>query len=121
VKKKLLLVDDNKTICRLIEEFLGNKYDLIVQNNGLKAFEWLQAGNMPDLIISDINMPDMDGHEFVKQLKFSGLFSNIPIIMLSSVDDSKERVHFLKMGVADYIVKPFNPEELELRMDNIFK
>ncbi|MEA3317513.1 MAG: response regulator, partial [Bacteroidota bacterium] len=78
---------------------------------------WLQKGNMPNLIVVDIEMPNMNGYEFLKLVKASGFFKEIPVIMLSGVDSSDERVKCLKLGAKDFIVKPFNPEELELKVE----
>lgn len=78
---------------------------------------WLQAGNVPDLIVSDLEMPKMDGFELITQLKESGYFADIPIMILSSRDSSEDRVKCLKLGAEDYLMKPFNPEELLIRIE----
>jgi two-component system, chemotaxis family, chemotaxis protein CheY len=119
--KKILIVDDKPELARIVQQFLSKHYEPVIKTNGMDAFSWLEQGNIPDLIISDINMPEMDGEEFIKQLKNSGFFSKIPVIMLSSTEETGEKVKFLKLGVEDYIVKPFNPEELELRVSKILK
>jgi len=117
--KKILVVDDKPELSRIVDQFLNKKYKVVIKNNGLEALAWLQDGEIPDLIISDINMPEMDGEELLKQLKSSGFFKDIPVIILSSIEETGEKVKFLKLGAADYIVKPFNPEELELRIERI--
>jgi len=119
MKKQILVIDDKPEISRIIKMFLGNEYSVISKNNGLDAFEWLRSGNMPDSIISDIQMPELDGFEFVKQLKISGSYNNIPIIMLSSIEESNQRIALYKLGVDDYMIKPFNPEELQVRLSNV--
>ena len=78
----------------------------------------LQNGYLPDLILCDIKMPELDGKSFLKQLKVTGAFRKIPFIALSSIDTSSTRVYMLKAGANDYIVKPFNPEELIARINN---
>lgn len=105
----------------LLENFLSQSFNVVVMGNGKEAFDWLQSGQIPALIIADINMPEMDGYEFVKSLKTSGYFRDIPIIMLSGNDSSTERVKFLRLGARDYLVKPFNPEELMLRVELLLK
>ncbi len=77
------------------------------------------AGNMPDLIISDIRMPEMRGDEFLAYLKLNELFKQIPVVMLSSEDSTSERIRLLEEGAEDYIVKPFNPQELKIRIKKI--
>ncbi|PKV64260.1 response regulator receiver domain-containing protein [Polaribacter sp. Hel1_33_96] len=120
MRKKILVVDDEITICLLLENFLSEEYDVISFNNGINALEWLE-GNLPDLIISDIEMPNMDGYEFLGQVRDRGFTKHTPIIMLSAKSESKERIKCYKLGAQDYLTKPFNPEELEeLVKKNLF-
>jgi DNA-binding response OmpR family regulator len=116
MKKKILAIDDERTIRVLLENFL-KEYDVTTKNDGLEGMLWLQNGNMPDLIVADIQMPNLDGYEFVKQVRASGFFKDIPMIMLSGIESSAEKVKCLKLGASDYMVKPFNPEELAVRID----
>lgn len=115
--KKILVVDDSPSISNLIVRFLNKKYIVETKENGLEALIWIQQGNIPDLLITDWQMPKMDGVELIKRLKESGYFRDIPIIVLSSKDSSADRVLCLKLGAEDYIVKPFNPEELLIRIE----
>ena len=66
-------------------------------------------------------MPEMDGFSLLRHLKSSGLFEDIPVIILSSNDNSAEKIRCLKLGADDYLIKPFNPEELDIRIANILK
>ena len=115
--KKILVVDDKSSISNLLVQFLSHQYNVETKEDGLEALTWLQEGNIPDLVITDLQMPNMDGIELIKRLKESGYFKNIPIIVLSSKDSSADRIQCLKLGADDYIVKPFNPEELLLRIE----
>ena len=119
--KNILVVDDTVIMRNLIKKFLGQVYTVKLAENGLEAFLSMQEGYIPDLIISDIQMPKLDGFEFLEQIKSTGFLKDIPVIMLSSVDDSNTKVKFLKLGVSDYLTKPFNPEELVIKVDNIFQ
>lgn len=119
MKKKILIVDDKPTIGKVLTLYLGTEYDVIYVENPLKALEWLNAGNQPDLIISDIRMPLMRGDEFLTHLKSSPLFNYFPVIILSSEENSAERIQLLMNGAEDYIVKPFNPLELKIRIKRI--
>ena len=121
MKKNILVVEDERSMQMLLENFLSQSFSVVVMGHGKEAFDWLQSGQIPALIIADINMPEMDGYEFVKSLKTSGYFRDIPIIMLSGTDSSTERVKFLRLGARDYLVKPFNPEELMLRVELLLK
>lgn len=117
--KKVLLIDDEVTILKLLNHYLSSYYSVTMKNDGEQALLWMQEGNIPDVIVADIQMPNMDGDGFLKQLKTSGFFKDIPVIMLSGLENSAERIKFLKMGARDYVVKPFNPEELYLRIKNL--
>jgi DNA-binding response OmpR family regulator len=119
MKKIILAIDDEAVIRKLLENFLGKKYDVITKANGIEAMSYIQSGNIPDLIICDILMPEMNGYDFVKQIRSSGLFSSIPLLMLSGEEDSKTRISFYKLKVRNFITKPFNPEELEVLVDLI--
>lgn len=74
---------------------------------------------MPDLIISDIRMPHMTGDDFLKYMKNNELFKSIPIVILSSEESTTERIRLLEEGAEDYILKPFNPLELKIRIKKI--
>ncbi|HBB91026.1 MAG TPA: two-component system response regulator [Bacteroidales bacterium] len=114
--RKILVIDDEITIRTLLDKFLSNQFDVTAMGNGQEALNWLQSGNIPDLIIVDLEMPSMDGFEFLSQVKASGYFRSIPVMMLSGVDSSAERVKCLKAGALDFMIKPFNPEELILKI-----
>lgn len=121
MKKDILVVDDERSMRMLLENFLCKKFNVVVKSNGKEAIEWMHTGQIPSLIIADINMPQMNGFDFVNNLKSSGYFKDVPIIMLSATDSSAERVKFLRLGANDYVVKPFNPEELLLRIELLLK
>ena len=120
MNKKILVVDDEITICLLLENFLSKDYDVVSINDGSDALDWLE-GNLPDLIISDIEMTNMDGDEFLTKVRERGFTKHTPFIMLSAKSESKERIKCYKLGAQDYLTKPFNPEELEeLVKKNLF-
>ena len=120
MKKKILVVDDELSICLLLENFLSQDYEVVSLNDGSDALEWLE-GNLPDLIISDIQMPKMDGYEFLTNVRKRGFTKHTPVLMLSARAESKERIKCYKLGAQDYLTKPFNPEELEeLVKKNLF-
>lgn len=113
--KQILLVDDKASIGKVIAMYLGKEYDLVYCEDPLKAIEWLDK-NQPDLIISDIRMPYMTGSEFLSYLKNNELLKHIPVMMLSSEESTTERIRLLEEGAVDYILKPFNPMELKVRL-----
>ena len=115
--KEILLIEDKVTLRTLLGEILKKSYNITLKENGLEALQWLQKGNIPDLILTDLKMPVMEGRDFIKTVKGSGIFKNIPIIVLSAKDSSGDKIECLKLGAADYLSKPFNPEELLVRME----
>lgn len=121
MKHQILIVDDEPNILRLLEYNLKDKYDIVLKNDGVEALLWLQEGNFPSVIVTDIMMPNMDGIELIKNIRGSGAFRDIPIIFLSAKSQSEDRIKGLKEGADDYIVKPFNPEELKIRIENLLK
>ena len=118
-RKKVLIVDDKEQIAKILFAYLHKDYECFYMQNPQQTIEWLLRGNMPDLIISDIRMPEMRGDEFLAYLKLNELFKQIPVVMLSSEDSTSERIRLLEEGAEDYIVKPFNPQELKIRIEKI--
>lgn len=122
MKRKILIVDDRTEFRRLTKSVLSSDYMVESAENGLEAMAILQNGIFkPDLIVTDLMMPAMGGKDFVEQLKNSGAFSNIPVIVLSSVDKSDEKIKLIKMGADDYLEKPYNPAELIVRIEKLLK
>ena len=121
MKKRILLVDDKESIAKVVGIYLASDFDFTYFENPIKAIAWLQQGNVPDLIISDIRMPEMRGDEFLHYMKSNELFKTIPIVMLSSEESTSERIRLLTEGAADYILKPFNPLELKIRIKKIIE
>lgn len=117
MKKKILVIDDELSIRMLLENFLSKTYDVQTCNDGMEGMKWLESGNIPDLVVADIQMPNMDGYDFIKNIRSSGYFKEIPLVMLSGIESSQEKVKCLKLGANDYMVKPFNPEELAIRIE----
>lgn len=113
----ILIIDDEQSMRKLLGKYLSDRYEVKTVSDGMEGLEWMQAGNLPDLIIADINMPRIDGYMFIENVRASGFFRDIPIMMLSGIEASAERIRCLRMGADDYMVKPFNPEELALKIE----
>jgi CheY-like chemotaxis protein len=111
--KQILLVDDELAVLKLLEFILKDHYSLVIHNNGLEAINWMDEGNMPDLIISDLQMPYVDGLDFVKTLKTSGYYRNIPIILLSAAYTLEDLAQQLPYHYDLLVAKPFNPTNLK--------
>jgi DNA-binding response OmpR family regulator len=118
---KILVVEDDPFINVIIKKILSAEYEIEIANTVLKALSYLQKGNIPNLIISDFNMPSMSGLDLIVQLQASDFFKPIPIIILSGEDNSDTRIKCLDSGADDYVVKPFNPAELQARIRAILR
>jgi DNA-binding response OmpR family regulator len=105
----------------LLKNIFNPRFNIFSASNGHEALEWLQMGNIPNVIISDLKMPKMNGIEFLKNLRESAFYQNIPLIMLSGEEKSSERINCLQMGANDFVLKPFNPEELIIRVKKLLK
>lgn len=121
LKTKILTVDDDKRIADLLEDLLldaGHEVIHFFDANG--ALEWLKT-HKPELIISDIGLPGISGAQFCEMLKRDPSTASIPVIMLTSFGDEKHKVHSLKTGADDYVVKPFSGAELMARVDALLR
>ena len=116
MKKTLLVVDDEPTIQLILKRYFETEYEVVPQPNGREAMRWLAAGNTVDAIVADYEMPVMNGPAFIQQLRTSLLHRHVPLIMLSGKEETSTKIQCLRHGADDYMVKPFNPEELELRL-----
>lgn len=121
MKKQILVVDDDVSILKLLNFILAKEYDVVMKSSGIEAFSWLEEGNYPALIISDLQMPYFDGTSFIRNLKISGFYRDTPIIVLSGAHDIKEQVERMSFAVEGYITKPFNPVSLKSTLSNVFK
>ncbi len=119
IKAHILAVDDNPMSTKMMGILLRREgFEITLFNSPLAALKWLKTpGNVPDLIISDINMPEMDGHEFLRRIRADPGKKHIPIILLTAQSDMSQKVAGFKAGADDYLVKPVNSTELLLRIE----
>lgn len=120
-REEVLVIDDQPIMLKLLEQILKDRYEVVALENGREALEWMYSGNIPDLVVADLNMPEIDGFEYIQRIRESGFFYDVPLIVLSGEESSTERIKCLKLGANDYLIKPFNPEELRLRIDNLIR
>jgi CheY-like chemotaxis protein/methylphosphotriester-DNA--protein-cysteine methyltransferase/anti-sigma regulatory factor (Ser/Thr protein kinase) len=116
----ILVVDDNEDMCRFLTSFLSPLYSVREAGDGYEALEKIRQ-QMPDMIISDLMMPNMDGLQLTDRLKDDTSTSHIPIILLTAKSAIESRLEALKYGADDYITKPFSPEYLMTRIENILR
>ncbi|HTZ18875.1 MAG TPA: response regulator [Dissulfurispiraceae bacterium] len=118
---KILVVDDDKTTRKLLNLFLKAKgYEVVTAENGLDAMEKLGTENI-NLVVTDMNMPYMDGIELTKNLRSDENWKNIPIVMVTTEADEDERKKAVDAGVDDYLVKPANAEQITDSIKKILK
>ncbi|MBN1926792.1 MAG: response regulator [Prolixibacteraceae bacterium] len=117
---KLLLVEDNPDIRFYLKDNLKLQYIIFEASNGAEAWE-TTLKDMPDLIVTDIMMPQMDGIELCRKIKTDNRTSHIPVIMLTARTADQHQIEGLETGADDYITKPFNFEMLELRIKNLIE
>jgi len=118
--KKILVVDDEPDILELIKDILKSKYDVYTAKNVKEAVSILEKVKI-DLIILDIMMPQIDGWDFLWMIRGSEKYREIPVIIVTARADAEDKLIGLKEGVKDYIVKPFLPNELINRVEEILK
>ncbi len=107
--KKILVIEDDEPLRWLLERILGTKHQITIMNNGLDAMNWLLNDNLPDLIISDLNMPSLGGIELLQKIRFSGILRGIPVVILSGDANPAKKKICMELGAARYIMKPFEP------------
>lgn len=117
---KLLIVEDNIDMQNYIKDNLKNKYEIKLAKNGIDGIEILKDFE-PDLIISDVMMPKMDGFEFTRNVKSNNETSHIPIILLTAKSSENDKLHGLEYKADDYLTKPFNLKELKIRISNLIQ
>lgn len=116
----ILIVEDSADVCDFIREPIEKCYNVEIAHDGLKGFDCAQS-LIPDLIISDVMMPGMDGFELSRRLKINVATSHIPIILLTARASEKDILKGFETGVDDYITKPFNTDILMARIGNILR
>ena len=119
--KRLLLIDDDPNLILLVKDYLEFRgYEVITAENGREALEVLEQ-EIPDMIICDVMMPEMDGYAFVNQVRQEERTSWIPILFLSPKGQSGDKIKGLNIGADVYMVKPFEPEELVAQVEASLK
>ena len=117
---KILLVDDSDVHLMIAENILKEKYNIITAKSGKEALALLAKDKLvPNLILLDVLMPDMDGWEVYNKLKGISLLQNVPVAFLTSLDGEKEKLYASRLGAADLITKPYDSAELLKRVETI--
>ena len=109
MKKKVLIIDSSKAIRFLLETVLASEYEVMTASDGCSAMYLLSKRMLPDFIITDPQLPDLENWELIEQLSGSILFNHIPVIVLSSLDYEETRRKCEEFEVIQHFNKPFNP------------
>lgn len=117
---RVLVVDDDQEVAKSIEASLRRNYQVFVVYSGISALKEARRHN-PDIIVLDVVMPGLDGLETCRELRIDPALADIPILFLTALGRPEDRVAGLRAGADDYLTKPFNLEELQLRIKAILR
>jgi methyl-accepting chemotaxis protein len=120
-KQKILIVDDDSIHLEMVETVLSGEYDVKIAKSGKEALGLFYQGLVPQLILLDLIMPDMDGWDTYKRIKAIGGLYDTPIAFFTSSNDPKDKQHAREMGAVDYIKKPYDKDDLLRRVGKIMK
>ncbi len=118
MKETILIVDDHDSVRLILGNILVKQYNVVTKSDGIEAFGWLHRGNEPDLIVLDMVMPRLHGMTFLSNIKSSGLFSHIPVIVLTGNENKEFEMQVRTMGASGFIRKPFKPDNLRETIAN---
>ncbi len=111
-RKQILIIEDHDSIRLLLGKYLSKSYRVATRRDGLDAMSWLSRGNLPDLILLDREMPRINGLEFLINLRSSGQFRLIPVLLVTGEENPQQLRPFKRLGISGYIPKPFNPAKV---------
>lgn len=117
--KTLLVVEDQEISRGILVNIFGGKYHMLEAENGREALDLLAAGHSVDLILLDLIMPVMNGEQFLQKKRALEAIRDIPVVIISAENEPQQQTHLMKLGVSDYIVKPFVPEVVIQRVHNV--
>ena len=112
LRKRILVVDDDADVLALIERILKTHADVVLATDGMQALEVLHRGPLPDLVITDVMMPRMDGLTLTRAMKADAKLSRIPIVMLTASAGPRDVIAGLNAGARHYVTKPFKAEDI---------
>ena len=120
-KANILIIEDHDAVRLLLGLTFKKEYHVVTKRDGIEGLAWLSAGNMPDLIMLDMQMPRLNGLDFLRQLRSTGLFAQIPDLLVSGNDDATENAQVFDLGIVDFVQKPFNPVSLRDKVMTILE
>ena len=117
-KPRILIVDDEKMNLKVLADLLKDEYTPVLARSGERALQHAFSDFPPDLILLDVMMPQMGGYEVIKKLKDNDKTKNIPVIFVTALKSIEDEEHGFKLGAVDYIIKPFSPTIVKMRVRN---
>ena len=116
---KILIVEDSKLVITMMKKYLAaDGHEFIIANSGLEALEILKNDSLPDIILLDVVMDEMDGFELIERIKTNDKTKEIPVLFVTSLDKGSDINKGLELGANDYIIKPFTPNEIKNKVKN---
>ncbi len=120
-KLTILAVDDNSISLATIEQEFKGSYEVVALNSGIRALQYLKQKTPPDLILLDVQMAPLDGIETLRNIREMENCQEIPVIMLTSQREKQTIVESSKLGINDYVLKPFKTQDLHERIERVLK
>lgn len=114
---KVLIVDDSNVMCQFLALYLSNKYETTACTDSREALQMVKDGAHFDLIVTDLNMPNLPGEPFIKAVH--EIQQGVPVLVVSASKDSRQKLQALKAGAGDFLAKPFHPGELDWRISKL--
>ena len=118
-KPTVLIVDDSPVMCRFLGLFLEKKFEVISYTHSDEALALVESGFEPDLVVTDLNMPNLSGIELIGAIR--DILPLVPVLVVSGAKESIERIKALHAGADDFLTKPFHPAELEVRASKLIE
>ncbi len=119
MSKKVLLIEDHDSLRHVMGAFLSKSYQVVSAKNGLEAMSWLSRGERPDVIVTDVQMPELTGKELLSSIRNSGMMRHIPVVVVSGSCEEQELAEIRRLGASEILPKPFNPMSLRSAIDGV--
>ena len=119
MKRQILAIDDSKAIRFLLQTVFCKNYQVITASDGCSAMYWLARNKLPEYIIADPQLPDMQDWELIDYLTSSGIYGTVPVVVLSALDRKETQQKSKELGVQHFFMKPFNPVELVMAIQSV--
>ncbi|MBE0661236.1 MAG: response regulator [Bacteroidales bacterium] len=108
MKPTILVMEDEKIIRMYLEKALAGSFVVVMKANGAEGLEWLEEGNIPSAVITDLNMPVIDGFGFLEKVRASENYKDLPVVVLSAMESTEEKTRCFSLGATEYLSKPLN-------------